>query len=277
MIAKKDIQAFNETNLILLRECDFVYLLPHHALQDYISNYTVTFPSKQCIPDHYTVIPHGSATLVFSHDKRGFHSNLFGPLTKPCMVGHLANPCNMLLIIEFQPAGLFAFTGVSQKELTNRTIPFEIINSTLHKRILEVLEDINDLNQLIGRLNKCLFEHLHTACPDAFQMAMRMILQHNGIISYKELSAIVHYSARHLNRMFEYYLGMSAKTFSRLIRINKAIRLIQNPQCSMTYASCETGFYDLPHLIHDFKSICGITPQEYRNNMSDFYIEIAKF
>ena len=25
----------------------------------------------------------------------------------------------------------------------------------------------------------------------------------------------------------------------------------------------ETGFYDMPHFIHDFMAICGITPQEY--------------
>ncbi len=38
-----------------------------------------------------------------------------------------------------------------------------------------------------------------------------------------------------------------------------------------------TGFYDMPHFIHEFKSICGITPQKYQDNMSDFYSEIAKF
>lgn len=77
--------------------------------------------------------------------------------------------------------------------------------------------------------------------------------------------------------MFEQYLGMNTKTFSRMIRINKAIRLMQNPKRNITGISYETGFYDLPHFIHDFKSVCGMTPQEYRSNMSDFYSEIAKF
>jgi AraC-like DNA-binding protein len=70
---------------------------------------------------------------------------------------------------------------------------------------------------------------------------------------------------------------MSAKSLSRLVRVNKAIRLLRNPHNSITFSGEYTGFYDLPHFVHDFKSVCGLTPQEYRNNMSDFYSEIAKF
>ena len=277
MIVKKDIQTFGEINRILLRENDFVYLLPHPALRDQISNYTITFPRKEIISDHYTVIPHGSATLVFSHDKNGLQGNLFGPLTKPCMVGGFANQCDMLLILEFQPAGLSAFSGVPLKEMANQTIPFAMINPTLNRLILEALESTNSLAALIGRLDRHLLENIYHAYPAELQIAKQMMIQHSGNISCKELSALVYYSERHLNRVFENYLGMPAKTFSRLVRINKAVRLMQNSQYNIFSVSLETGFYDPPHFIHDFKSICGITPQEYRNNMSDFYNEIAKF
>lgn len=277
MIAKKDIRTFKQACRILFRESDFIYILPHPALRDHISNYTITFPNKEIISDNYTVIPHGSATLVFSYAESGFCSNLFGPITKPCMVGGLANQSDVLLIIEFQPAGLAAFTGIHQKELANRIIPYEVINSTLNRLILEVLESTDYLDELIDRLDRCLFENLHAPYPSELQIAAKMMIKSNGNISCKEVSDFVYYSQRHLNRIFDSYLGMNTKTFSRIIRINKAIRLIQNPQCSITCASCETEFYDLPHFIHDFKAICGITPQEYRNNMSNFYSEIAKF
>lgn len=277
MITKKDIQTFQETSRILLRENDFIYILPHPALRDQISNYTVTFPSKEIISDNYTVIPHGSATLVFSYDRSGLYSNLFGPITKPCAVGGLANQYNMLLIIEFQPAGLSAFTGANQKELADQIIPFEMINSPLNRLILEALESAGSLNELMGLLDSRLLENLYAVSPFELQIATKLMIEHMGNISCKELSDIVYYSQRHLNRIFENYLGMSTKTFSRMVRINKAVRLIQNPQCSITRASHETGFYDLSHFIHDFESVCGMTPQKYRSNMSDFYSEIAKF
>lgn len=277
MIVKKDIQKFNDTYRVLLREKDFIYILPHPTLRNQISNYTITFPNKDIISDNYTVIPHGSGTLVFSHDRHGLHSDLFGPITKSCVVGNLANQCDMLLIIEFQPAGLYAFTGVDQKECTNQKISFEMINPTLNKMILEILDNTNYLDELIDLLDKLLLENLQTTYPSALQIATKMILETAGNVPCKELSASVYYSQRHLNRIFEHYLGMNAKTFSRMVRINKAIRIMQNAQGNITCVSYETGYYDLSHFIHDFKSVCGKTPQEYRNNMSDFYSEIAKF
>lgn len=277
MIVKNDIQTFGEAYHVLLRADDFIYILPHPALRSQISNYTITFPSKDIISDNYTVIPHGSATLVFSYDRGGLRGDLFGPLTKPCAVGKAANRCDLLLIIEFQPAGLYAFTGVNQKELANQTIPFEMINPTLNRLIMEVMESTGHVDELLTRLDRLLCENLRTAYPPALRTAAKIMLEAAGNISCKQLSASVYYSERHLNRIFEHYLGMNTKTFSRMVRINKAIRLMQSPQSNITCASYEAGFYDLPHFIHDFKSVCGMTPQEYRNNMSDFYSEIAKF
>lgn len=277
MIGKKDIQLFSKPHRILLRAKDFIYILPHKTLGDCISNYTITFPNRDIISDHYTVIPHGSATLVFSCDRSGLRGNLFGPLTKSCVVGGLANQCDMLLIIEFQPAGLYAFTGVNQKELTNQRIPFEMIDLRLNRLLLEILESTSHLDDLIARLDSLLLEHSCTAYPAALRIAAKMMVEATGNISCKELSESVYYSERHLNRLFEHYLGSNMKTFSRMIRINKAIRLMEHAGDNLTRTSYEMGFYDLPHFIHDFKSVCGMTPQEYRNNMSDFYSEIAKF
>lgn len=91
MIVKKDIQTFYEERRILLRESDFVYILPHPALRDRISNYTVTFPNKAVISDNYTVIPHGCATLTFYLDRGSLYGRLYGPLTKSCTGGILEN------------------------------------------------------------------------------------------------------------------------------------------------------------------------------------------
>lgn len=277
MIAKDDIRTFCESYRVLVRANDFMYLLPHPALRDWISNYSITFPHKNMMSDNYTVIPHGSATLVFSCDGKGLYGNLFGPATKPCMVGGQANQFNMLLIIEFQPAGLYTFTGVQQKELADHTIPFGVVNPMLNRLIAETLDSARDMYELITGLDKLLLSNLHKTYPSELHLATHMIIGNMGNISPKELSGSVYYSERHLNRIFDQYLGMNTKTFSRMVRINKAIRLMHNPRNSITCVCNLTGFYDLPHFIHDFKSVCGITPQEYRNSMSDFYSEIAKF
>ncbi len=277
MITKIDIQTVCETQRVLSHAKDFIYLLPHPALQNCISNYTITFPNKNMISEKYTVIPHGSATLVYSHNGKNLYSNLFGPAVKPCLVGSQANQFELLFIIEFQPAGLYAFTGANQKELVDHIIPFELINFKLNQSISEVISNAHNMYELITNLDRLLLANLHMVYPCELRLATELIIETMGNISNKELSGSVYYSERHLNRIFGQYLGMNIKSFSRLVRINKTIQLMRNPHNSITDSCDITGFHDLPHFIHDFKSVCGLTPQEYRNSMSDFYSQIAKF
>lgn len=277
MITKHDIHTFIEPNRILMRGEDFIYLLPHPALQGWISNYTITFPSTSSISEQYTVIPHGSGTLVFCCDKKGIQGNLFGPATRPCPVGSHANQFDMLFIIEFQPAGLSGLTGIRQKELADRTIPFELIDSSWNRLVYEALERCGSLHELAAGIDRLLLNRLHGVCPAEVRMAIGLMIEHAGSLSTKELSDSVYYSERHLNRVLDQYLGMSNKSFSRLVRINKAIRRLQDPRRTITTVCDLSGYYDLSHFIHDFKSVCEITPQEYRGRLADYYSEIAKF
>ncbi len=278
MITTESITAFCETNRILIREKDFMYLLPHPVLKDCISNYTITFPRDGMMSDDYTVIPHGSATLVFLYDGNSISGTFFGPAVKPACVGKAANRAKMIFIVEFQPAGFFAFSEMPQKELTAKIIPFEMMNPVLNRLLTQHIENAKDLHGLIIEIDRLFFAYLkNTSYQQGFSLAKEMIIKSGGIISSKELLQNIYYSERHLGRIFETYMGMNIKLFSRLVRVNKAARLLHCPHYSMTKVFMESGFYDMPHFVRDFKSICGITPQTYRNNMSDFYNEIAKF
>lgn len=278
MISKKSIEAFYEASRILIKGNDYLYLLPHPALNNWISNYTLTFPFQGMMSDEYAIMPHGSATLVMSSDGNNTFCNLFGPMTKPICVGSEANKYKLLFIVEFQPAGYYAFSGMPQKELTNCVYPFEDVNPAMNRLMAQHLENTADIRNFVSEIDKLFLAHLKTVFyrPE-FSEANQIILSSGGQTPVKELSHNVFYSERHLGRIFEEYLGVGIKSFSRLVRINKAIRLLRQPQYSITQAYLQTGFYDMPHFIREFKSICGITPQNYQDSMSDFYSEIAKF
>lgn len=278
MITVKEIPAFHEASRTLVQGDGYIYLLPHPALRNWISNYTITFPDACMMSDRYTVIPHGCATLVLSYGGGAFSGSLFGPATKPACIGRNANRLHFLLIVEFQPAGYYAFSGMPQNELTDTVNDFEAVHPTLSRLMTRHMETAMDIHTLIAETDRLLLAHLKTAyVRDSFSLAHRMIVNSGGQVPVKALSQSTFYSERHLGRIFGEYMGVSVKSFSRLVRVNKAIRLLKRPHCSATQAYLQTGYYDMPHFIHDFKSICGITPQEYRDNLSDFYSEIAKF
>ncbi len=277
MIDKNHIDFLNVSNDIIIQGDSFAYFLPNEKLKPWISNYTISFPKNDMLSENYTVVPHGSATLVFYYNHTGVHSKLFGPSTLPQTVGKIANECFAIMIIEFQPAGLFAFTGLKQDQLTDKITSFDLLDHTLDCSIKEIFKEATSVNELLINLEIILQENLLTDYPVEFHEAMLLIIQHLGNISSKELARRVNYSDRHLNRLFKQFLGLNMKSFSRLVRINKAITLINDKNNSLNYVCHMSGFYDMSHFIKDFKAVCGITPHDYRKNMSDFYSEIAKF
>jgi AraC-like DNA-binding protein len=228
--------------------------------------------------DKYAVIPHGCATLVFSFDGTRILGSLFGPATKPIRIGSGANGFQFLFIVEFQPAGYYAFSGMPQSGFTDALVAFETVHPAFDRLIARQMETATSIDSLVPEIDRLFLAHLKTAFFRAeFSLASRMIRKSGGAVSVKELSRHVFYSERHLGRIFGEYVGVNVKSFSRLVRVNRAIRLLRRPHNSITQAYLQTGYYDMPHFIHDFKSICGITPREYRENLSDFYSEIAKY
>ncbi|HBH0146025.1 TPA: helix-turn-helix transcriptional regulator [Clostridioides difficile] len=277
MLKKESIHFINKNRSLIVCEDNFVYLLPCIQLRNWISNFTISFPNQTIISDNYTIIPHGSVTLVFFYDATGLHSLLFGPTTKPKTVGNIANRCDVILIIEFQPAGFFPLIGIQQSELIDKVVPFSIINTSLDLEIKKIFNESLSIDKLILKLEELLISNIKIEYSYEFILAIQLIIQNSGNISSQEISKKVFYSSRHLNRLFNQYLGLSMKSFSRLVRINKSIKLLNNNKTSLMSLCNELGFYDIPHFIKDFKIVCGITPQKYRANMSDFYSEIAKF
>lgn len=277
MLKKESIHFINKNRSLIVCEDNFVYLLPCIQLRNWISNFTISFPNQTIISDNYTIIPHGSVTLVFFYDATGLHSLLFGPTTKPKTVGNIANRCDVILIIEFQPAGFFPLIGIQQSELIDKVVPFSIINTSLDLEIKKIFNESLSIDKLILKLEELLISNIKIEYSYEFILAIQLIIQNSGNISSQEISKKVFYSSRHLNRLFNQYLGLSMKSFSRLVRINKSIKLLNNNKTSLMFICNELGFYDIPHFIKDFKIVCGITPQKYRANMSDFYSEIAKF
>lgn len=261
----------------LICEENFAYFSPCEQLKPLVSNYTISFPDEGVLSDDYTIVPHGSATLVIVYDGLRIQSQLFGPSSKPYMVGKRANECKAIFIIEFQPAGLFVFTGTKQKELTDSIVSFERIDSLLDSDMKEIFRGAADAEALLYRTESLLLRSQRFRYPAEFSLAVQLIIQQSGSLSLKEIAEKTFYSERHLNRLFHQYLGFSIKHFSRIVRINRTIHLLHNARRTIDAISAESGFYDSSHYIRDFKAVCGITPQEYRANMSDFYSEIAKY
>lgn len=277
MINKSSLIHISKNREIIIRKERFAYLLPCEDLRNLVSNFTITFPDKTIISDDYTIMPHGSVTLVLFQYNANIHSFLFGPTTKSVKVGDIANKCDIIFIIEFQPAGFYPFEKINQNNLTDKIIPLSFIDNSLDMDMKTIFRESLSADELLSKSEKILLQNILFEYPNELAVAIKLIIQTEGVITSKEIANKIFYCQRHLNRLFNLYIGMSIKSFSRLVRINKSFQLLNDNTNTLDIICEKLGYYDVSHFVKDFKVVCNVTPREYKVNMSDFYSEIAKF
>ena len=88
-----------------------------------------------------------------------------------------------------------------------------------------------------------------------------------GIRDYESLSSGDLASAaclgqKQFTRVFNKYVGLSPKTYLRLLRFNKAMLELQKSaqESSLTEIAWQCGYYDLAHMTNDFTQLCGYSP-----------------
>ena len=91
--------------------------------------------------------------------------------------------------------------------------------------------------------------------------ALDLILKKSGVIDV-EKDLDIGLSPRQLRRLFEFYIGDSAKTFSQIVRFqsvlsfkNSSSKLINKDKIYF-----DAGYYDQAHFIKEFKKFYGVTP-----------------
>lgn len=70
-------------------------------------------------------------------------------------------------------------------------------------------------------------------------------------------------SARQLRRLTRLYLGLSPREFAKVLRFQQTLQVMNTENCSSAWAR---HYYDQPHFIRDFKSMSGITPNEFQGS-----------
>ena len=62
---------------------------------------------------------------------------------------------------------------------------------------------------------------------------------------------------RHLERGFDTLVGISPKRLARIVRFQRALRMLQRPVGSGVTTAVECGYADQPHFIREFTELAG--------------------
>lgn len=262
----------------LCRTATHIYLLPHPALRPYVAHYTLCPRSggyTADVPGSLCLIPDASGCFVLTLCPDEPDMRMYGPSTATVSVsgGLAATP--PMFFVEFRPGGLFALTGLPQHGLRDGVWQMDDTVPALAARLRVLALTAPDLDEFIRSADEALCTQVRAGTPVA--PMLNYLLRSRAPRPVDALAAETTYSPRHLSRLFAEGVGMGCKSFLRILRINEAVRRMGAGAPSLTTLAQELGYYDQAHFIHDFKSICGISPGEYRASLSDFYNEPLKF
>lgn len=92
--------------------------------------------------------------------------------------------------------------------------------------------------------------------------ALEIILKNFGVIDI-ETDLDTGISSRQLRRLFEFYIGDTAKTFSKVVRFQNILRAKPSKQSlQQNKLFFDAGYYDQSHFIKEFKNFYGVTPSK---------------
>lgn len=150
-----------------------------------------------------------------------------------------------------------------------------------HKQSL--LDLIPDANQLVDKivsnsnfsaqaalLNQFMSEKSARKHSLLTSQVVQNICDKKGNIKIKELASLTGYSRRTMERKFHDDLGLSPKTYSRIIRCQSAVYKINNGnKIAFSDLAYDLGFTDQSHFLRDFKRHVSTTPLSYQTCVKD--------
>jgi len=103
--------------------------------------------------------------------------------------------------------------------------------------------------------------------PDWVGRVREMLRDGSEDWSLVRLANEVNVHPAHLSREFSRYFHTGLGDYLRLVKVNRAIRLLGDPERLLTEIAFECGFADQSHFIRSFRNYYGVTPLEYRRLM----------
>lgn len=228
--------------------------------------WTSTVRTAPRTPSFHRVLPDGCMDLLFDFMAPGDQrASVIGTMTQPFIVT-TTGPVD-LLGIRFRSGGLSAFLRMDAAELTDDRVSLANFWGPLAGEIWCSLGEATAANRpkllremLLARTNG----RIQTA-PFIHHCVTRIESACGGL-RIGDLEKSTGLSARQLERKFTRHLGISPKTFARVVRFKNVAAAAATPTPPDWAALAgDFGYADQSHLVREFKTFSGLTPTNYPN------------
>jgi AraC-like DNA-binding protein len=166
--------------------------------------------------------------------------------------------------VRFHAAGLAAFCDAPLDAWNNRLVP---VGKVFGRDALDLSRGLRDAAGDTGARAQLLDAFLAArlvvspALQTLWALKSRIEAQ-RGLIRIEDACARERVSMRQAARLFRRHLGFTPKAFARIVRFQRALRLLgSETKRSVAYIAARAGYYDQPHFVRECKQLCGQIPR----------------
>jgi AraC-like DNA-binding protein len=199
-------------------------------------------------PREQRVLPDGCADLVF--DLADGEGEAVGTMTKPLIF--TAGGASEFLGVRFRPGRAAAFLRIPLAEITDARVPLR----DLWRR--DLTDELLSIEDRVGFLEAELLRRLAPDRDARVDAAIERIIA--GADRVETIAEEIGISRQHLARQFQHHVGVSPKTFARVMRFR---RVLASAKGDWADVAARHGYYDQSHLIADFRELAGETPGSF--------------
>lgn len=167
--------------------------------------------------------------------------------------------------IRFLPSAFTHLFGVDAKTLSNQSQELTNVLPVFSKWInskIKPADSFENITEILNEKISAFSKNQSINYDNRFLDSLNLIFKRNGFLdTEKELNTGL--SPRQLRRIFNFYIGTTAKSFSNVVRFQHILNAKPSKQSlKENKIYFDVGFFDQAHFIKNFKKFYGVTPSE---------------
>lgn len=243
-----------------MNNMDYVEISPPKEISSYIKCFWEYKNENEVV--HHTIFPNGYFELFMLYEKQELVSVfLSGLRTKP-FDAYIPKGMTVFAIRFLLPASEYIF----EKEIGS------ILNDTMQLDIdfwqLQTLSDQSFYDRTTHITHK-LINIIDRKEIDRDKLSL-LTTVYTPDLTVQNVSDIIHWEPRRINRYFNKQFGLSLKTFLSIIRLRSSFDSIKD---GILYP--ELNYYDQSHYIKEVRKYTGESPKHLLNNENDRYLQFS--
>jgi AraC-like DNA-binding protein len=176
-----------------------------------------------------------------------------------------------MFVVQFRPGGAARLLNGDISEYSNQVIDAAVLLGDDVLGLRQQLLDAADQAARFAAVTAYLTEHCRPADTiDTVVADLVQAIQENSTAKLKDLIRDAGYSQKQLIHHFKQRVGLTPKSYQRIVRFNELLPKIMAKQTvAWNTISVECDYFDQSHFIKEFRTFCGYSPKQFLVEQKD--------